>query len=41
MCVHWHFAEHFSELCYRFSSKSKDRILDELRVFFKNVYVSF
>ena len=23
MCVHWHFAEHFSELCYRFFSKSK------------------
>ena len=33
MCVHWNFAEHFSELNYRFFSNSKGRILDELRAF--------
>ena len=37
MCVHWYFAEHFSELSYRFFSKTKGRILDELRVSFKKV----
>ena len=35
MCVHWYFAEHFSELSYRFFSKSKGRILDELHLAFK------
>ena len=35
MCVHWHFEEHFSELSYRFFSESKSRILDELRIPFK------
>ena len=35
MCVHWYFAEHFSELSYRSFSKSNGRILDELRVSFK------
>ena len=35
MCVHWYLAEHFSKLSYRFFSKSKGRILDELRVSFK------
>ena len=34
MCVHRYFVEHFSELYYRFISKSKGRILDELRVSF-------
>ena len=37
MCVHWYFAEHFSDLSYRFFSKSKVRILGELRVLFKKV----
>ena len=32
MCAHWYFAKHFSELSYMFSSKSRGRILDELRV---------
>ena len=35
MCVHWYFTEHFSELRYRFFSKSKGRFFDELRVSFK------
>ena len=35
MCVHWYFAEHFSELNCPFFSNSKGRILDELRVPFK------
>ena len=35
MCVHWYFVEHFAELSYRFFSKSKGRILDELRVSIK------
>ena len=26
MCVHWYFEEHFSELSYRFFSKSEGRI---------------
>ena len=38
MYVHWYFAEHFSELSCPFFSKSKGRILDELRVSF-NKYV--
>ena len=41
MCVHWYFAEHFSELSCPFFSKSKGRILDELRVSFKYVYKYF
>ena len=41
MCVHWYFAEHFSELSYRFFSKSKGRILDELRLPFKAQNVAF
>ena len=35
MCVHWYFAEYFLELSCPFFSKSKGRILDELRVSFK------
>ena len=35
MCVHWYFEEHFSELSYRFFSKFKGHISDELRVSFK------
>ena len=35
MCVHWYFAEHFSELSYFFFSKPEGCILDELRVSFK------
>ena len=38
MCVRWYFAEHFSELSYRFLSKYKGRILDELRVPFNNMF---
>ena len=35
-CVHWSFTKHFSELSFHFfSSKSKGRILDELRISFK------
>ena len=34
ICVHWYFAEHFSELSYRLFSRYKGRILDELRVSF-------
>ena len=36
MCVHWYFAEYFLELSCPFFSKSKGRILDELRVSFNN-----
>ena len=36
MCVHWYSAEHFLELSYRWCSKSKGPIYDELRVSFKN-----
>ena len=35
MCVYWYFQGHFSELSYGFLSKSKGRVLDELRVPFK------
>ena len=34
MCVHWYFAEHFSDLSYRVFPKYKGRILDELGVSF-------
>ena len=33
------FAEHFLELSYSFSSKSKGRILDEMRVSFKDNFL--
>ena len=36
MCVYWYFAEHFLELSYHFFSKSKGRILDKMRVSFKD-----
>ena len=42
MYVNWYFAEHFSDLSYRFFWKSKSRILDELRVSFElwNLHLS-
>ena len=34
MCFYWYYAEHFSELSYRFFLQPKGHILDELRVSF-------
>ena len=36
MCVHWYFAEHYSELSYCFLLNSKGCIFNELRASFKN-----
>ena len=40
-CVHWYFTKKFLELSFHFFSKSKGRILDELRFSFNFNFPSF